>query len=246
MRHLLILTAAVLVSPAGAADPPAKPASDAGKGWVDLLDPAAFEKVDARWIRAAAVTLAEGKPNRLAATAVDGGKVWVNGTTGRIPNLVTKADYGDCDLHAEFLIAKGSNAGVKFHGLYELQILDTPAGAKLTGNSTGGIYPRATAKGGYKYLDDGVAPKVNAARKPGEWQTLDVTWQAPRFDAAGKKTAHGVIVQATLNGQVIHENQDVKTPTGANHVKPDTAKGPILLQADHGPVAFRDVRVRPR
>ena len=217
-----------------------------GPGWVDLLDPALFQKVDARWIRTDAVTLAEGKANRLAAKGVEGGAVWVNGPAGRIPDLVTKADYADCDLHVEFLIAKGSNSGVKFHGLYEVQILDRAAGKKLTGDATGGIYPRATAAGGYKHLDEGVPPKVDAALKPGEWQTLDVTWQAPRFDAAGQKTSPGVIVRATLNGKVIHENQEVKTPTGANWVKPDTAKGPLLLQADHGPVAFRNVRVRPK
>ncbi len=242
MRPAVVLVAlAVALSLAPAADPPA-----AKDGWVDLLKPDVWKKVDPKWVRTDAVALAPGKTTRLAAAAVPDGEIWMNGAAGRADNLVTKADYGDCELHAEFLIAKGANSGVKFHGLYEIQILDTAGKDKLTGNSLGGIYPRAKNGPPYGYLDDGVPPKVNAARPAGEWQTLDATWTAPKFDAKGKKTAPGRIVKATLNGKVIHENVVVNTPTGANWVKSDTPNGPIMLQGDHGPVAFREVRVRPR
>jgi len=77
------------------------------------------------------------------------------------------------------------------------------------------------------------------------WQTLDIVFQAPRFDAAGKKTANARIVRAVLNGQVIHENQELLTPTGDRWKNPEMAEGPIMLQGDHGPIAFRNVRVRP-
>jgi hypothetical protein len=86
---------------------------------------------------------------------------------------------------------------------------------------------------------------VNAAKAAGEWQTLDVVWHSPRFNDKGEKVANAKIVKATLNGQVIHENQELKTPTGSNHTKKETAKGPFMLQADHGPVAFRNVKIRP-
>ena len=214
------------------------------KGWIDLLQPGALQKVDAKWVRTDSAALFGAKQERLKpGEPLADGPVWVNGP-GRAANLVSKESFGDCEIHVEFLIAKKSNAGVKFHGLYEIQMLDTFGKPADTGNSMGGVYPRASAKGGYHYLDKGTPPRVNAARPAGEWQTLDAVWRAPRFDAAGKRTAPGVVVKAVLNGQVIHENAVVQTPTGANWVKPDTASGPILLQGDHGPVAFRAVRVR--
>jgi len=51
-------------------------------------------------------------------------------------------------------------------------------------------------------------------------------------------------VKATLNGQLVHENQELKTPTGTNWTKKEVAEGPFMLQGDHGPVAFRNVRIR--
>jgi hypothetical protein len=242
MRTLTVgLFAALLAAPAVAAD---------GDGWVELLKAgpdAPWQKVDKGWVFADKVALAPGKANRLAADPVEGGKVWVNGPIGRLGDLVTKEKFGDCEVHVEFLIAQKSNSGIKFHAVYEIQILDSagkPAD-KLTGDDCGGVYPRADQSQGYRHLDKGIPPKVNAARPAGEWQTLDVTFRSPRFDAKGEKTENARIVKATLNGQVIHENQELKTPTGANWTKKETATGPFMLQADHGPVAFRNVKIRP-
>jgi hypothetical protein len=108
----------------------------------------------------------------------------------------------------------------------------------------GGIYPRADlVKGGY--LDKGVPPKVNASKPAGEWQTLEAVWKSPRFNDKGEKIASAVMVKATLNGELIHENVDVKTPTGGNWMKKETPTGSFMLQCDHGPIAFRNVRIRP-
>ncbi len=222
----------------------------AADGWIDLMKPDVWKKVDDRWIVTDDVKLApdaKGKMDvRLKAEKKDGGKVWVNGETGRLPNLVTKEAFGDCEVHVEFLLAKGSNAGVKFHEVYEIQIYDSFGTKKeLTGSDMGGIYPRADlVKGGY--LDKGVPPKVNAAKPPGEWQTLTATWKAPRFDDKGEKTANAVMVKAVLNGQVIHENVEVKTPTGGNWEKKETATGSFMVQTDHGPTAFRNVKIRAK
>lgn len=244
MRPLVFVAFVFVLAPVAYA--PGSPKED--EGWVDLMKPDAWKKVDDKWIVADEVKLApdaKGKADvRLKAEKKDGGKVWVNGETGRLPNLITKEAFGDCEVHVEFLIAKGSNAGIKFHEVYEIQILDSFGSKKeLTGNDMGGIYPRAdNAKGGY--LDKGVPPKVNAAKPPGEWQTLTATWKAPRFDDTGKKTANAVMVKATLNGQVIHDNVEVKTPTGGNWEKKETATGSFMLQTDHGPTAFRNVKIR--
>ena len=242
---LAVLASCIAVSPGGT--PTAQGSPQAPDGWTDLMKPDVWRKFDPAWIPADEVKLDAEKNTRLKATRKDGGAAWVNGEKGRLPDLITKENYGDCEVHVEFLIAKNSNAGIKFHAVYEIQILDSFGTKKeLTGDSMGGIYPRADDKMGYKHIDKGIAPKVNASKAPGEWQTLDVTWKSPRFDAKGEKTANAVVVKAVLNGQVIHENQELKTPTGANWNKgKEVPSGPFMLQADHGPVAFRNVRIKP-
>ncbi|HVL14427.1 MAG TPA: DUF1080 domain-containing protein [Gemmata sp.] len=242
MRTGLALTLAALVgSVTAAAEEPTKPAD----GWIDLMKPDVWRKRDAKWITTDEVTLNAEKNTRLSAKAKDGGAVWVNGETGRVADLITKDEFGDCEVHVEFLVAKNSNSGIKFHAVYEIQIHDTAAKKELTGDSMGGIYPRADASKGYKHIDKGIAPKVNAAKPAGEWQTLDVVWKSPRLDAKGEKVANATVVKAVLNGQVIHENLELKTPTGANWTVKEKDKGPFMLQADHGPVAFRNVKIRP-
>jgi hypothetical protein len=224
---------------------PADPPRAADDGWIGLMAPDAWKRFDPGWIITDRVALDPERPTRLKAEPAEGGTIWVNGPRGRLPDLYTRQSFGDCEVHVEFLIAKNSNSGVKFHGVYEIQILDTAGKKNPSGNDSGGVYPRADTAKGYGYLDRGVPPKLNAAGPAGEWQTLDVVWRSPRFDAAGKKTANARIVKATLNGQVIHEDVEVKTPTGGNWEKPEAATGPLMLQADHGPVAFRNVRIKP-
>lgn len=213
-------------------------------GWTDLFadELAAFRKPTDRWQQVARVAIDPKNPRRFVAR--DGQGVWYNGPKGNARNLYTKQKYGDLELHLEFNLPKGSNSGVKFHGHYEIQLTDSFGAKKLTGDHCGGIYPRAEARPRYHHIDKGIAPRVNACTAPGTWQTLEVVFQAPRFDAKGKKIANGKIVRATLNGQVIHENQELLTPTGDRWNNPEMAVGPLMLQADHGPVAFRNVRVR--
>jgi hypothetical protein len=244
-----VLSAVALASPAqepkkADAKPALKPDKDE---WIDLMKPDVWKKVDDKWIVTDEVKLTadpKGKADvRLKAEKKEGGKIWVNGETGRLPNLITKEAFGDCEIHVEFLIAKGGNAGVKFHEVYEIAIQDSYGKKEVTGSDNGGVYPRANLeKGGY--LDKGIPPRVNASKAPGEWQTLTAIWKAPRFDAKGEKIASAVIVKATLNGLVIHENQEVKTPTGGNWQKKETPTGSLMLQCDHGPTAWRNAKIR--
>ncbi len=205
---------------------------------------AAWQGPAAAWILAGDARINPQDPTRLL--PVSGHGVIINGANGRTRNLLSKQDFGDVEAHFEFLIPRRSNSGVKLEGLYEIQIVDSQAATKLTGRDCGGVYPRAELLPRYRYLDDGAAPRVNAARPAGEWQTLDITFKAPRFDASGKKkTANARFVKVVLNGQVVQEDLELKTPTGHAWKLPEVRKGPILLQADHGPVAFRNIRVRP-
>lgn len=237
--RLVLLALVFTISPLAAAEP---------VGWIELLKSgpdSPWKKIDDRWQFAPNVAIDKENPKRLKAET-GAGEIWANGETGRVGDLHTKASYGDCEVHVEFLLGKGSNSGIKFHDVYEIQLRDTagtPAD-KLSGDSCGGVYPRAELKPRYHHIDKGIAPKVEAAKPAGEWQTLDVTFRAPRFDAEGKKIENAKIIKAVLNGQVIHENQELETPTGNNWSKPEKPAGPFMLQADHGPVAFRNVRIR--
>jgi hypothetical protein len=213
--------------------------------WIELAGPKgleAWKKSTGEWFIAGEVSLDLKNARRLAAKPGTG--ILVNGRAGRTSNLVSKQTFGDMETHIEFMIPKGSNSGVKFEGLYEIQIYDSWGVKKPTASDCGGIYPRAELGPPYRHIDEGTPPRTNACRPAGQWQTLEVIFQAPRFDAGGKKTAHARFVKVVLNGQVIHENVDVKTPTGHVWRDKEIATGPLLLQADHGPVAFRAVRVR--
>jgi hypothetical protein len=215
-------------------------------GWVELFDPGleAWKEPRGDWFFADGVAMDAKNPKRLTATPGKG-SILVNGKTGRTRDLVTKQTFGDIEVHVEFLIPKGSNSGVKFEGLYEIQIFDSHGVKKLKGSDCGGIYPRAEMLPKYHHIDEGFPPRTNAAKPAGEWQILDAIFLAPRFDAQGKKIASAKFVKVVLNGQVIHDNVEVPTPTGHAWHNKEIAKGPLLLQGDHGPVAFRKVRVRP-
>lgn len=225
----------------------AAPGWAADDGWIDLSSNArareGWQKLKEDWRIAGSVALDAKNPRKLVSEPGDG--ILVNDVKGRAHDLLTRQKLGDAEVHVEFLIPKGSNSGVKMMGLYEIQIFDSYGKKKLTGADCGGIYPRAEMSPTYHHIDDGIAPKVNAARPPGEWQTLDIAFRAPRFDAEGKKTANARFLKVVLNGEVIHDDVEVKYPTGhAWHLK-EVPTGPVLLQGDHGTIAFRNVKVLP-
>jgi hypothetical protein len=198
-------------------------------GW--KLRPGKDEKAN-KWSVVGAVMLMEGMPERLEGEKGTG--VLLNGGDGHGVDLLTAAPYGDCEVHVEFNVGKGSNSGVYFEGEYELQILDSygKKDAELTFHDGGGIYNTAP-------------PRTNACKAPGEWQTYEVVFRAPRFDAAGNKTANAKFVKVVHNGTLIHENVEVKGPTTASLGGPEKPEGPLMLQGDHGPVAFRNLRLKP-
>lgn len=220
--------------------------ADDDSGWITLsgsLDGPQWKQPTGLWYNAGNAVL-DPRNNRML-SGTDGSGVLINGKLGRTVNLYTAQSFGDCEFHCEFLVSSKSNSGIKLQGLYEIQIADSDNVPTPKAMDNGGIYPRAELLPKYHYLDEGHPPKVNASRPPGHWQALDITFQAPRFDSKGKKTANAKFVKVVLNGEIIHENQELATPTGHAWTKPEKPEGPVMLQADHGPVAFRDVKVRP-
>ncbi|MBX6315564.1 MAG: DUF1080 domain-containing protein [Isosphaeraceae bacterium] len=216
------------------------------EGWIDLTASnslEAFKAPTGAWEYVGGIGLDPENPKRFRVEPGTG--ILYNGPRGRTTNLVTKENFGDVEVSLEFMVPKGSNAGVKLEGVYEIQIYDSYGVTKLKGSDCGGIYPRAELLPRYHHIDEGYPPRVNACKPPGTWQTLDIVFRAPRFDADGKKTANARFVKVVLNGQIVQEDVELPSPTGNNWKKKETPTGPILFQADHGPIAFRNIRVRP-
>jgi len=218
-------------------------------GWKPLLtgkDLSGWHGLEAgenRWLTTTAILWERLLgPTRLSPIpgSVPGGTI-LNGP-GRTVNLVSDNKWGDCELYLEFMVAKGSNSGVYLHGLYEVQIFDSYGSFEpMTSSDGGGIY--------HRWIDNhgvgGSAPSRNASRRPGEWQSYQIWFQAPRFDANGRKVANARFLRVLHNGLSVQNNVDVEGPTRAAMNIPEAAVNPIMLQGDHGPVAFRNMYIRP-
>lgn len=167
--------------------------------------------------------------------------VQVNGVAGPTSNLTSEWEHGDVQLHVEFCVPKGSNSGVYLQGRYEVQVFDSFGVEKPRHSDCGGIYQRWRDNQGF----EGHPPAVNASRPPGQWQSFDIVFKAPRFNEFGSKVADAEFVSVKHNGIVIHENVKLSGPTrAALDEATEVAFGPLMLQGDHGPVAYRNLTVR--
>jgi hypothetical protein len=215
------------------------PAADTRKTALLGDDLSAWAGDTGQWQIVGGVSLDPGEPAKLASK--EGTGVAVNGPTGRTKHLLSKAEHGDVEAHIEFMVPKGSNSGVYFQGRYEIQVYDSWGVEHPKYIDCGGIYQRWDDGRGY----EGHGPRVNASLPPGQWQQFDVIFRAPRFDAKGKKIANAKFVKVVHNGKLIHENVEVTGPTRAAAFGDEKPTGPLMLQGDHGPVAYRNIRLRP-
>jgi hypothetical protein len=209
----------------------AGPYQEQGKDFKALFD-VAFEpeKPDAKDVQWKQIDMNKIPTDKVRWKLADGAMQVVSGTG----SIVTKKKFKDFKLHMEFCTpfmpaARGQargNSGVYLQGRYEIQILDS-YGLKQRFDDCGGIYGIGV-------------PLVNMCAPPLQWQTYDITFQAPRFDAEGKKVSDAQVT-VVHNGVTIHENLKLpKTTTLAldNNVK---EAGGICLQ-DHGnEVQFRNI-----
>jgi len=173
-----------------------------------------------------------------------GGDKWIVKDGYFLPakgDIKTKDSFGDCQLHLEFATpaeVKGrgqgrGNSGVFLMDRYEVQILDSYGNTTYFDGQCGSIYKQHP-------------PLVNACRKPGEWQTYDIIFESPRFDAAGKLTRPGYVT-VLQNGIVVQNHFELQGGTFYEKpasYSPHPIKEPIRLQ-DHGnPVKFRNIWIR--
>jgi hypothetical protein len=155
--------------------------------------------------------------------------------------ITSKEQFGDCQLHLEFAApvpARGrdqgrGNSGLMFFGRYEIQVLDSFENVTYADGQAAAIYGQ-------------FPPLVNASRPPGQWQTYDIMFTAPRFkpDRSLESPAYVTMLH---NGVLVHNHREVIGAMAYRAVGKYTQhgpKGPIVLQ-DHGnPVRFRNIWVR--
>ncbi len=170
-----------------------------------------------------------------SAWTIDGGALVAGGG-----DLVSKEEFGDCQLHIEWATpdpAQGGgqgrgNSGVFLMERYEVQVLDSFGSQTYADGQAGALYGQRP-------------PLVNVCRPPGRWQVYDIVFRAPRF--AGEAIREPALLTVLHNGVVLHHALAVLGPTAhraAPQQQPHAAKAPIKLQ-DHGnPMRFRNIWVR--
>ena len=163
-------------------------------------------------------------------------------TTKNRNNLISVAEYGDVEVSFDFMMARNSNSGFYLQGRYEVQLFDSWGQQHPAFSDCAGIYARRRWNPDAE-LFDGHAPRLNACLAPGLWQHLEIAFQAPRFDATGKKIANARLLKVVLNGATVHENLELTGPTGGPISEQEATKGPFMIQGDHGPVAFRNFHI---
>ncbi|MHC4434505.1 MAG: TIM barrel protein, partial [Planctomycetota bacterium] len=132
-----------------------------------------------------------------------------------------------------------------FMGRYEIQVFDSwNKTSPYPGIECGGIYQRWDESKDPKGFE-GHSPRVNASRAPGQWQTFDVVFRAPRFDSSGRKLSNARFETVVHNGVLVHEDIELTGPTRAGLYNNEKPTGPLMIQGDHGPVAYRNVRIEP-
>ena len=166
---------------------------------------------------------------------LEDGTMVVNGTG----SLIAKEEFGDVQLHLEWAApakVEGDgqgrgNSGVYLQGRYEIQVLDSYHNKTYPDGQAGAYYGHA-------------APLVNASRKPGEWQSYDIIFHAPKTTTDGKFEKGSFTV--LHNGVLIQDHVAIEgKATTAARFQGVTPKGPLVLQ-DHGnPVRFRNIWIRP-
>jgi hypothetical protein len=212
---------------------------------IPLYDMSAFRPIKENWSIVGSITASIDQTNNTiteAGTGILSCKHEI-GKYGIEKDIMTIMEHGDLDLDLDFMMAKGANSGIYLQGRYEIQLNDSWGKKNPKYGDVGGIYERwdeSKPEGSKGY--EGIAPRFNVAKAPGLWQNIKISFQAPRFDATGKKISDAKILSIILNGVLIHENVELTGPTRGSLVDNEVPKGPLRFQGDHGNVAFRNIK----
>ena len=155
-------------------------------------------------------------------------------------SLVTRAAFGDVQLHLEWatpaIISGNSqgrgNSGVFLMGLYEIQVLDSYNNPTYADGQAGAMYGQWP-------------PLVNPVRRPGEWQSYDIVFEAPRFE--GSRLTKPAFMTVFLNGVLLHNRKELMGPTvhrALASYSPQAPDAPLVLQDHQQPVRYRNIWIR--
>lgn len=176
--------------------------------------------------------------NNFVKWRIENGVMTVEKGTGPIQ---TKQVFGSCQLHIEWKTPaqvtdsgqNRGNSGIFFMGRYEVQVLDSYNNRTYSNGQAGSIYKQ-------------FIPLVNACKPPGEWQTYDIIFIAPNFDADGNVVSPAKIT-VLQNGVLIQNNVTVKGETvydGQPSYKKHNDKEYLMLQDHNSPVSYRNIWIR--
>jgi hypothetical protein len=176
--------------------------------------------------------MSEENPKMLVNKGAAGEMINLASKHGDSLDIFSKKKIGDCRIELQVMVPRGSNSGIYVMGEYEIQVLDSWGRQKMSGGDMGAVYGANP-------------PRVNASKEPGQWQKYVIDFRAPKFDSADDKKAKARLVRVELNGQVLHEKliMDEQTPGGVAGKEAPT--GPLMFQGNHGPVAYRNIIVKP-
>jgi len=189
------------------------------------------DKNKSKWVVGTAM-MSPDDPKLLVAQKGKGEMINLASHHGDSIDIYSKAKFGDCRIELQVMVPKSSNSGIYVMGEYEVQVLDSWEKVKPASSDMGGIY-------------GATPPRVNACMKPGEWQQYVIEFLAPKFTAGGKKVANAKFIKVELNGQLLHENIEVSGPTGGALTGKEAPTGPLMFQGNHGPVAYRNIIIKP-
>jgi hypothetical protein len=212
---------------------------DEYKSGIDWKEPPVIDPGDATTPPSDATVLFDGKD----LSAWEGGDKWIIKDGFAIADktgITSKQAFGDVQVHLEWATpeeVKGSgqgrgNSGLYLMGKYEVQILDSYMNETYFDGQAGSIYKQWP-------------PLVNACRKPGEWQTYDILFTAPRFE--GEKLTRPGYITVLQNGVVVQNHSELLGGTFYDqppHYEPHAEKLPMQIQFHGNPVKFRNIWVR--
>lgn len=213
---------------------------DEYKSGIIWPEPPVVDPGDAAKAPSDAIVLFDGKD----LSKWEGGENWIiegGVATAAKGGITTKQGFGDCQLHIEFATpekVEGSgqqrgNSGVYLMGVYEVQILDSYDNKTYFDGQCASVYKQQP-------------PTVNASRKPGEWQSYDIIFNAPKFDAEGK-VSQPAYITVLHNGVLVHNHFELMGQTSyveAPSYKKHGEREPIHLQFHGNPVKFRNIWLR--
>ena len=164
--------------------------------------------------------------------------------------LETENDYKDFRFSVDVNVTPKTKSGIYLLGRYHINIMNMYKARKITPYSMGGVSHRYDEDRGRKPKYDGVKPKAttktNPSKPPGQWQTLEIDFKAPRFDVNGLKTEYAQLISVKLNGMPIHKKQIITGPSQYAPYLNEASQGPILFMGDSAPFALKNLVIEPK